>query len=87
MARRNMKPGFHRDAKAIGRIAKNDKGLKAFIHDTAEQGAARAGGHVEDYVTDRSVSAVVVGAEDAGSRDVGREEWAVVAAGPIGSAE
>lgn len=30
---------------------------------------------------------VVVGAEDAGSRDVGREESAVVAAGPIGSAE
>lgn len=64
MARRNMKPGFHRDAKAIGRIAKTDKGLKAFIHNTAEQGADRAGGHVEDYVTDRVVSAVVVGAED-----------------------
>ncbi|QEA10778.1 head-tail connector [Mycobacterium phage Weirdo19] len=65
MARpRNMKPGFHRDAKAIGRIARTDKGLKAFIHGVAEQGAERAGGHVEDYVTDRVVSAVVVGEED-----------------------
>ncbi|WP_229481666.1 hypothetical protein [Mycolicibacterium mageritense] len=64
MAPRRRKEGFVRDAKAIGRIAKRDPNLKAFIHDVAEQGASRAGGHVEDYVTDRSVSAVVVGAED-----------------------
>ncbi len=62
--RRSMRPGFHRDAKAVGRIARTDKGLKAFIHETAAKGAAKAGGHVEDYVTDRVVSAVVVGEED-----------------------
>lgn len=58
------KKGFVRDRKAIARIAKRDPKLKAAIHDLAESGAAKAGGHVEDYVTDRSVSAVVVGAED-----------------------
>ena len=64
MPPRRRKEGFVADRKAIGRIMKRDPGIKAFIHDTAAQGADRAGGHVEDYVTDRSVSAVVVGAED-----------------------
>lgn len=49
---------------AIGRIAKRDPGIKAAIHDLAERGATKAGGHVEDYTTDRAVSAIVVGAED-----------------------
>ncbi|ORA24892.1 hypothetical protein [Mycobacterium aquaticum] len=62
--RRSRKEGFVADRKAIGRIMKNDPGLKAFIHGIAEKGASRAGGHVEDYTTDRTVSAVVVGAED-----------------------
>jgi hypothetical protein len=61
---RPRKQGFVRNPRAIAKIAKTDPGLKAFIHNTAEQGAERAGGHVEDYTTDRSVSAVVVGAED-----------------------
>lgn len=84
MARRrgNMSPGFHRDAKAFAKIAKTDPRLKAFIHNTAEQGAERAGGHVEDYVTDRVVSAVVVGAEDqavngAATRAAGELGWPI----------
>lgn len=49
---------------AIGRIAKNDRGIKARLHSLAEPAAAKAGGHVEDYTTDRAVSAIVVGEED-----------------------
>ena len=80
--RRSRKQGFVRDRRAIARIAKTDPNLKAFIHNTAEQGAQRAGGHVEDYVTDRSVSAVVVGAEDqavngAATRAAGDLGWPI----------
>lgn len=60
----NPRPGFHMDKAAIGRIMKNDKGIKARIAEIAEKAADKAGGHVETYVTDRSVAAVVVGAED-----------------------
>lgn len=60
----NPRPGFHMDKAAIGRIAKRDPGIKAAIAELAEDGAAKAGGHAEHYVTDRSASAIVVGAED-----------------------
>ncbi|WP_319456870.1 MULTISPECIES: hypothetical protein [unclassified Mycobacterium] len=78
MARRR-KEGFVADRKAIGRIARRDPGLKKVIHDTAAAGAERAGGHVEDYTTDRVVSAVVVGAEDQAKDGV-----ATKAAGELG---
>lgn len=58
-----MKPGFNANRKVIGDIAKNDPGIKARLRQLADQMAADAGGHVEDYVTDRAVSAVVVDAE------------------------
>jgi hypothetical protein len=61
---RDMRPGFHMDTKAIGRIAKTDPGIKAEIHRLAQTAAHKAGGHVEDYTTDRAVSAVVVDAAD-----------------------
>lgn len=65
MARgKNMRPGFHPDRKALGRILKTDPGIGEFIAATAAEGAERAGGHVESYVTDRQVSAVVVGEQD-----------------------
>lgn len=57
------KPGFHRDAKAVGRIARGAE-LRRIMHAKAAPAAERAGGHVEDYVTDRAVSAVVVPAEE-----------------------
>lgn len=49
---------------AIGRIAKRDRGIKAALHNIAAPAATKAGGHVEEYETDRSVAAIVVGAED-----------------------
>lgn len=55
---------FHLNKPGIGRIAKRDRGIKARLHSIAAPAAAKAGGHVEDYVTDRSVSAIIVGAED-----------------------
>lgn len=61
MARR--KQGFVRNHKAIGRILRS-KAVADFVHAVAAQGAERAGGWVEDYITDRRVSAVVVHAED-----------------------
>ena len=60
----DMRPGFHMDRKAIGRIAKRDPGIKAKIAELASEGAEKAGGHVESYTTDRAVSAIVVGEED-----------------------
>lgn len=59
------KAGFVADRAAIGRIAKTDPGIKAAVHALAERGAASTdGATVEDYVTDRSASAIVVRAED-----------------------
>jgi hypothetical protein len=52
------------DRRAIGRIAKTDPGIKAMLAKLAAAAAAKAGGHVESYTTDRAVSAIVVGAED-----------------------
>lgn len=60
----DMRPGFHMDRRAIGRIAKHDPGIKAELERLAAESADKAGGHVESYTTDRAVSAVVVGAED-----------------------
>ena len=60
----DMRPGFHMDRRAIGRIAKTDPGIKAELAKIAAESAQRAGGHVESYTTDRAVEAVVVGAED-----------------------
>jgi hypothetical protein len=60
----DMRPGFHMDKRAIGRIAKHDPGIKAKLEELATEAADKAGGHVENYTTDRAVSAIVVGAED-----------------------
>lgn len=60
----DLRPGFHMDKRAIGRIAKTDPGIKARLDKEATESAQRAGGHVETYTTDRAVAAVVVGAED-----------------------
>lgn len=67
----NPRPGFHLDKAAIGRIAKRDEGIKAKLAEEAATAAAKAGGHVETYVTDRSVAAVVVGAEDQAANGAG----------------
>lgn len=61
---KNPKPGFHLDYKGVGKIMKTDTGIKKRVHSIAAAGAEKAGGHVEDFVTDRVVSAIVVGAED-----------------------
>lgn len=45
-------------------VLHNDPGLQKAIKGIAEAGAAKAGGHVEEYHTDRYVAAIVVGAED-----------------------
>lgn len=67
----DMRPGFHMDKEAIGRIAKTDAGIKARLEKEATEAARKAGGHVETYVTDRSVAAVVVEAEEQAARGVG----------------
>lgn len=56
---------------AIGRIAKRDRGIKAALHKIAGPAATKAGGHVEEYETDRSVAAVVVGEEDQAANGAG----------------
>jgi hypothetical protein len=45
-------------------VLHNDPGLKRAVKEIAEEGARKAGGHVEEYHTDRYVAAIVVGAED-----------------------
>lgn len=45
-------------------VLHNDPGMKARVLGIATDGAAKAGGHVEEYHTDRYVAAIVVGAED-----------------------
>ena len=59
----NMRPGFHRDPKAVARIAKGAQ-LAAIIHARAARAAEKAGGEVNDYVTDRAVSSIRVPAEE-----------------------
>jgi hypothetical protein len=45
-------------------VLHRDPGLQAAIRGIAKDGADKAGGHVEEYHTDRFVAAIVVGAED-----------------------
>lgn len=61
MARR--KQGFVANRAGIGRIMKTDPGIQAALDAIADPLAAKAGGTVEAYTTDRAVRAVVVGAE------------------------
>jgi hypothetical protein len=57
---------FVLNKRTVGHILKHDGGLKAAVHDTAEDAKDRAGpgATVEDYTTDRVVSGIVVGATD-----------------------
>lgn len=45
-------------------VLHNDKGVQAAIRAIATEGAHKAGGHVEEYHTDRFVAAIVVGEQD-----------------------
>lgn len=62
-------------------VLHNDPGLQKAIKGIAEAGAEKAGGHVEEYHTDRYVAAIVVGAEDQANDGV-----ATKAAGELGLA-
>ena len=77
----NMKPGFHRDARAIGRIAKRAE-LRKILHDKVAPVAEKAGGRVDDYTTDRAVSALIVDAADqardgAATKAAGEQGWEI----------
>ncbi len=54
------KQGFVRNARAVGRILKTDPGIQAALDAIAEPLAAKAGGTVDTYTTDRAVRAVMV---------------------------
>lgn len=60
MARRK---GFVPNRRNIGRILREDAGIGAALDAVAEPAAAKAGGEVRKYVTDRQARAIVVGAE------------------------
>ncbi|MCV7230669.1 hypothetical protein [Mycolicibacterium komossense] len=57
------KQGFVPNRKNIGLILKEDSGIAAALDDIAEDAAAKAGGQVVKYVTDRQARSVVVDAE------------------------
>ncbi|WP_061009424.1 hypothetical protein [Mycolicibacterium mucogenicum] len=61
MARR--KQGFVRNHKAIGRIMRSQQ-VAEFVHDVVAPVAEKHGLTVDDYITDRRVSALVGEAED-----------------------
>jgi hypothetical protein len=54
------KQGFQRDAKAIADILHNDPALKAAQKAVADELAAKSGGEVVEYETDRAVYGVKV---------------------------
>lgn len=60
------KAGFHRNAKTIGHILKNDAGLHAAVKAAAEDVLAKVNdpeAFLEEYETDRDVVAVMVPAD------------------------
>ncbi|MCT7372693.1 hypothetical protein A7R75_27190 [Mycolicibacterium llatzerense] len=59
----SRKQGFVRNHKAIGRIMRSQH-VAEFVHDVVEPVAEKNGLTVDDYITDRRVSALMVEAED-----------------------
>lgn len=56
--------GFKGNRRVIGEILKSDPGVGAALDAIADPVAARAGGRVRKYVTDRQVRSVEVDAAD-----------------------
>ena len=54
------KQGFVRNKAVVGRILKNDPGIQSALDAIANPMAAKAGGTVDSYTTDRAVRAVMV---------------------------